>query len=54
VTLQTHEEQEILHRIQRIDRKIEMLERLVEEVLNILKPKYHPPIEIIVIPAKFD
>jgi tetrahydromethanopterin S-methyltransferase subunit B len=54
MTLLTWEEEEILHKVRELDRKVDRLELLLEEVLNELKPSYKPTTAIVVIPAQFD
>jgi hypothetical protein len=54
MTLETRFEEENLYRVRRLEQKIDRLFLLVEEILEDLKPSYHPPTAIVVIPAQFD
>ena len=46
MTLQTHEEEEILHRLRRIEHKLDALAALCEEILDDVTPVYNPTIGI--------
>jgi hypothetical protein len=50
VTLQTHEEEEILRKIRRLDEKVEVVELLCLEILEELRPTFRPTSGIVVIP----
>jgi hypothetical protein len=54
MSLQTFEDEEILARVRRLEKKVDRLFELCEEILENLEPHYRPPIAIEVIPAKFD
>jgi hypothetical protein len=52
VTLQTYEEQEILRTVRQLLRKVEVLECLVEEILEEVRPpQYKPTTRITVTPV---
>jgi hypothetical protein len=54
MTLLTWQELEILEKVRELDRKVDRLEHLIQEILNELKPSYQPTTAIVVIPAQFD
>jgi hypothetical protein len=54
MTLETREEEEILHKIRRLDRKVEAVELLCMEILLELRPAppaYQPTNGVVVIPT---
>ena len=54
MTLLTWQELEILEKVRELDRKVDHLARLIQEILDELKPSYQPTTAIVVIPAQFD
>ena len=54
MTLLTWQELEILEKVRELDRKVDRLEHLIQEILNELKPSYQPTVAVMVIPAQFD
>jgi hypothetical protein len=50
--LETREELEILHKVRRLERKVEVIELLCFEILQELRPTYHPPLAISVMPIE--
>jgi hypothetical protein len=54
MTLLTWQELEILEKVRDLDRKVDHLARLIQEILDELKPSYKPTTAIVVIPAQFD
>ena len=55
MTLLTWEEEEILHKVRELDRKVDRLFALVQEILHETGvPKFYPPIAITVVPAAFN
>jgi hypothetical protein len=51
MTLQTREEEEILHKIRRLDERVEAVEFLCREILEELRPTFAPTSDIVVTPV---
>jgi hypothetical protein len=50
MTLQTFEEEEILHRIRRIEKALDALFIMCAEILGDVQPRYQPTVSVTVTP----
>jgi hypothetical protein len=54
MTRETRFEEEDSRILHKLAKQVEQDHKLLELILNILQPKFFPPVGIVVIPAQFD